>query len=410
MQQFRQLVTELQTADSALRICMVGRKKREVERRRKELRISELDRGTDLERCDADLLRCELEEMRIGEAQEERALAGKLREVQTICHLLQTEYKDWLTLSEEEQLQHEVEYWVQRLARQASNDLASMGRIGPDNINTIRSLPDAERHEILRLVCLEDLQHNQELPRIRDQALSVLSDEKEFDNQLPYTVPAAEPAFLPLKLRAQAPPGYPRDKIVDASRIDFVVGVLHRDMERDRPVRERFQFPVGKNHTMIRDECPSGAMIGEYKYRLALHAESLGATHLFILDDDVDPPENTILRLYGHDLDVVGGWYPRKVDPPDSASMILVDGAPEPVPDGPGLIEVDWALTAGCTLYRMGALLRLPRPWFRTTGKCTEDTYFTCMAREHGVRSWLDRDLKVGHIDKNTGRRYEIVQ
>ena len=216
------------------------------------------------------------------------------------------------------------------------------------------------------------------------------------------------PAFTPLKLRKDAPPGYPPERIVESDRIDIVIGTLHRSIENDRCISGPFEVPVGKNFMNVAEECPSADLIGDYKFKLALHAESVGASHLFLLDDDMKCPPNTIRRLWSHGLPIVGAWYARKLDPPDSSSIVCDGATKTGAPDGPGLLEVDGSLAAGCTLYEMAALKRLPRPWFKTTHKGTEDTYLTQLARDHGVTSWLDRDLKVGHVDKKTGREYRV--
>jgi len=301
------------------------------------------------------------------------------------------------------QLENERSYWVHRLAHQAAVEVAATGHVGVGNMEAIRQLPDVERSEVMRLSLLDDLEWNRWLGRRKHEALVTASAEDQFA-PLPYApIPSA---FVPMKLRKDAPPGYPEDRIADTGRIDIVIGTLHRNLATDVSASGGFEIPPGKNFLTLREEGPAPELIGEYKYRLALHAESLGATHLFVLDDDVVAPANTVRRLAAHRKPIVGGWYPFKRDPVDSTTMLLVDGKPEVAPDGPGLLEVDWSLAAGCVLYEIASPQKLPRPWFKTTPKCTEDTWLTTLAARHGVKSYLDRDLKVGHVDKTTGRTY----
>lgn len=403
MQQYRQLVVELQIADAAIKRCEIGRRKRALQVAKLRAEAEALRATDDLA---AGIKDCEAEESILSGDEEARALAGKKKEVEVICRLLETEYAEWLGQSEEKQLEHERSYWCHRLARQAAIDVASTGFVGAGNMEAIRQLPEQERIEVMKLSLLDDLEWNRWLGRRKHEALVEASREDQF-TPIPYTPVPAE--FVAMKLRKDAPPGYPEDRIADTGRIDIVIGTLHRNIATDTSASGGFEIPAGKNFLTLREECPAPELIGEYKYRLALHAESLGATHLFVLDDDIVAPANTIRRLYAHRLPIVGGWYPFKRDPPDSTSMLLVDGKPEPAPDGDGPLEVDWSLAAGCTLYEIASLKKLPRPWFKTTAKCTEDTFLTTLAAKHGVGSFLDRSLKVGHVDKATGKVFRLT-
>lgn len=414
MQQFRQLLTEMQVAEGAIKSCIIGKKKRRAEYEMLNLEIEEIEKKitaidvTESEKkkamIEVQLKKYKQEELELGNDQENRAMAGKLKEVGIMYNLITTEYKEWLGVPEMKQLENERNYWIQRLARQAANEVASCGAISTGMIEVIRQLPDEEKHEIMQLTLIEDTQWHKWMGKQKHNALVECA--RLEGPVLPYK-PVNDGALY-MKLRKNAPPGYPENLIANTERIDIVIGVLHRNLEKDMPISEHFEVPTGKNWTMIRLECPAGELIGDYKNRLALHAESLGATHLFVLDDDVEAPQNIIRLLYNHNLDIVGAWYPKKIDPPESASMILKNGVSEPAPDGEGLIECNWSLTAGCTLYKLEALQRMPKPWFKTTEKGTEDTWLTRLAMRYGIKSYLDRNIKVKHIDKKTGKVFEM--
>jgi hypothetical protein len=315
-----------------------------------------------------------------------------------------TEYKEWLGKSEMEQLKSERDYWVQRLARQTANEVAA-GMISTGMIEVIRQLPEADQREIMQTALIEDIQWHKWMGMQKHNAQVECA--KLEGPLLPYK-PIDDNIML-MKLRKDAPIGYPNDLVADTERIDIVIGVLHRSIKNDNIASGSFEMPTGKNWTMIKLECPAPELIGDYKNRLAMHAESLGATHLFMLDDDIQAPSNIIRLLYNHNLDIVGGWYPKKIDPPESASMTLnKNGVAEPVQTGEGLVQATWSLTAGCTLYKLEALKRMPKPWFRTTDKGTEDTWLTRLALRHGIKSYLDKNLKVKHIDKATGKVYTL--
>lgn len=398
MQQYRQLVVELGIARDAILSAAIAKRKRAAKRERLLREIEEDVAGLSGE------LRCEIEELDLADSQEARALKGKQQEVAEILKLLYEEYSEWLPLDERQQLASEREYFVRRLGEQAANELISAGTISPGMVEAIRQMPGEDQKKALEIATLAHGAFAPVLATARERAQRRLA--ASYDLRIEHS---PLPPFTPLKLRKDAPPDYPQDRVVESDRIDIVIGTLHRCVATDQTISGPFEVPVGKNFLTLRDECPSPDLIGDYKYKLALNAESLGATHLFLLDDDVRCPANTIRRLWNHDKDVVGAWYARKIDPPDSSTIVRADdGSTTGAPDGPGLLKVDGSLAAGCTLYRMAALKKLPRPWFRTTHKGTEDTWFTQLAMEHGVESWLDRDLKVEHVNKASGRSYSV--
>lgn len=407
MQQFRQLVIELQVAEGAIKSCIIGKKRRQAEYEILQLEIDELEKDPNNKKAllEAQIKKCKQEELELANNQENRALAGKLKEVDTMYNIIMTEFSDWINKSEMEQLKSERDYWIHRLARQTSNEAAA-GAVSAGMIEVIRQLPESDKRDLMNTALIEDNLWNKWMATQRHNALTDCA--KLEGPHLPYRhIEGSQPL---MKLRKDAPIGYPEDLIVDTERIDIIIGILHRDINKDLPVTTSIDTPTGKNWKLIRLQCPRPELIGEYKNTLALHAESLGATHLFILDDDIAAPASVLRRLYNHNLDIVGAWYPKKVDPPESSTMTLgSDGTAEPVKSGDGLIQVTWSLAAGCTLYKLEALKKLPRPWFKTTEKGTEDTWITRLALQHGIKSHLDRDLKVRHIDVNTNKAYDII-
>jgi hypothetical protein len=208
---------------------------------------------------------------------------------------------------------------------------------------------------------------------------------------------------------AEAPRGYPANRVVNVDRAEIMIATLHRPGD-NLWLSERFYIPTGKNYIKTWAECASPDMVGEWRNRLVMDALSLRCTHLLFVDDDLLVDEGALLQLYAHGLPIVGGWYPKKQPTIESASMVrLPDGSKAPVPaDATGLVECDWSLTCGLTLYSMDVFRAIPYPWFLTTHRGTEDTYFTARAREHGFKSMLDTSVRAIHVDKANGRRYAL--
>lgn len=68
----------------------------------------------------------------------------------------------------------------------------------------------------------------------------------------------------------------------------------------------------------------SCSMLTESRHRLVAEALAWGATHLLWLDADHVFPEDAIIRLLSHNVDVVGANYPRRVTPTAPTACKLV--------------------------------------------------------------------------------------
>lgn len=171
----------------------------------------------------------------------------------------------------------------------------------------------------------------------------------------------------------------------------------------------------------------SCSMLTESRHRLVGEALSWGATHLLWLDADHVFPEDAIVRLLSHNVDVVGANYPRRVTPTAPTACKLVtndDGA-----DTKNLVyttaekamdkelEEVAHLGFGVCLMNMHVLDLLQvhadanddgnfMPLFEMRasegkgGMIGEDVFFFKKVREAGGRIYVDHALswEVGHI------------
>src|SRR5690606_4186261 len=71
----------------------------------------------------------------------------------------------------------------------------------------------------------------------------------------------------------------------------------------------------------------SCSMLTESRTRIVAEAVVWGATHLLWLDADHVFPEDTIIRLLSHNVDVVGANYPRRTTPtaPTACKLVASD-------------------------------------------------------------------------------------
>jgi hypothetical protein len=102
----------------------------------------------------------------------------------------------------------------------------------------------------------------------------------------------------------------------------------------------------------------------------------------------------------------VGAWYPQKKQPRTGAAIVLRDGRREYLADDGSVQEV-YAITQGFTLIPAATFHEIPQPWFATTGVLTQDAFFSQLVREAGYQLLVDTSLRIAHVDRTTGERYE---
>jgi len=332
-------------------------------------------------------------------------MLGALAECKDFVRMLEVEYKDLTGKTEDELLVCEKEYWVSRLAKQCEVDILTNGKVGAGNLDTLLKLPKQDQAEIMQKSFERINEFKQFTAKIEREALiSSASSNPILQTQF------NKSDYIPLVLRKDAPDGYPSNRIVDMDIIEIMIATLHRPGDNEW-ASSQFYIPAGKNHIIRCDVCPSGELIGEYKSRMVKDAISLRCTHLFIVDDDVVIDNSALQRLYAHNLDIVGGWYLKKTPIAESATLVKDGNSRMPVPTNTtGLVEVDWSLTAGLTLYKVDVFKGMEYPYFYTSEKGTEDTYFTQKAINHGYKSYLDTSIKAGHLDKQTRKVYTFKE
>jgi hypothetical protein len=324
-------------------------------------------------------------------------MTGSFKEVMDFITIIETEYSDLIDKTEEELLTQEAEYWKSRFAKQIHVDLMSSGRITGGNLSALESMPIEMQRSILSKAMIRTEEHKK-LQESTERDTRILLAES-YPHKTEFIAPTDH---VTLKLRKDAPIGYPENRIVNIDRAEIMIASMHRPND-NWWVSNSFFIPSGKNNVVHQLTCPSGDLIGEYRNKIVKDALSLGCTHIFFVDDDLLVNPDALQKLYAHDLDVVGGFYVKKTPLPESATMVSVPNSESKmsVPlDAKGLVEVDWSLAAGLTLVKTEVFKRLAYPWYLTTAQGTEDTYFCARLRESGIKAYLDTDVKAVHVDK----------
>jgi len=153
-----------------------------------------------------------------------------------------------------------------------------------------------------------------------------------------------------------------------------------------------------------------GAEAGDARNRIADFVKESKAKLLWMVDDDVLPPQYAVQKLL-HAMIAK----PKVL----ACAGIVYTKTPIPEPlvfahDGAGayrnwkqgeIFEVPGFISTGCMLVKAEAFEKLEYPWFKTTDypdKMTEDAYFCLKARDAGYKILAHGGVLCGHYDFRT--------
>lgn len=162
--------------------------------------------------------------------------------------------------------------------------------------------------------------------------------------------------------------------------------------------------------------------VGEARNKSAQHVlDNKGIEYLLFLDDDVIPPEDTLLRLMrvliDEGYDMVSGTYHQKNPFRAPLGYRYIDGILTNITREEELsgkvFDVD-VIGMGCTLIKRKVFETIPFPLFKTnevkdgnrTKMETEDVYFCKLVKKHGFRIGIHTGIQAGHMDTESGVIY----
>lgn len=128
----------------------------------------------------------------------------------------------------------------------------------------------------------------------------------------------------------------------------------------------------------------------------AQYAIEHNATHIFFVDSDMFFPPDTLKRLLAHDKDIVTVEYNRRKLPLETVTTPLGERSDTE-------LYKARVIGAGCLLIKTSVFSKIGNPWFNfgrnSKGELVigEDTWFSNMARDVGIDSWIDPTLSVKH-------------
>lgn len=158
--------------------------------------------------------------------------------------------------------------------------------------------------------------------------------------------------------------------------------------------------------TVVCKQCSQISMSRNMHVREALAFEPQ-ATHLLWVDSDMKAPRDALVRLLGHDKDIVGAFYNKRVPPYETVGHLI---NASDLSSG-GLRKAD-VMPGGFVLVRREVYETIAPPWYRESydkhlatdidpdGTVGEDVNFSKAAIEAGYDIWCDLDLtfEIGHV------------
>jgi len=130
------------------------------------------------------------------------------------------------------------------------------------------------------------------------------------------------------------------------------------------------------------------------------------ADYLLTVEDDTYPPASGLAQLLEHNLDVVGGWYPKRNELAEGVPIEIANGRRRAMASSPANCREVYTIPNGFTLFKLAIFRVIPYPWFVTTPQLSQDSYFSQQAREAGYALFVDSSIRCRHIDRETGVEY----
>lgn len=199
---------------------------------------------------------------------------------------------------------------------------------------------------------------------------------------------------------------------------NVLVGILHTDLTS-------IAWALGFRNLVIPGQVMvvAGMPYDMARNTIAMRCLEGGFSHCFMLDSDVIPPADAVLRLLKHDKPLISGMYCRR-SPPISLPVMMRNGQWVTEFKRGSVIEVD-VVGAGCLLIRRDVLERMPaqRPghqWFdwrvdlqglMPREECQSEDYTFCRHAKKtlGIPTLVDTSIECKHVGlaQSTFGRFE---
>jgi hypothetical protein len=159
---------------------------------------------------------------------------------------------------------------------------------------------------------------------------------------------------------------------------------------------------IGVPFVIINPKC---SLVQKGRYIGVNQALDAGCSHVMFIDSDMVMPSNTIVTLFQHNKDIVGCYYPKRMQ----GGVIVGTEYRFNKPFNRSHSGLQKAYTLGCgmLMIKTEVFKNTPEPWFHVEfcdGEFTSEDEYFCINSSANV--WCDCDLSkhIGHIGSTTYR------
>lgn len=297
----------------------------------------------------------------------QRAVLGALREFTSLYNMFQKFPKHF---TRQELDAAEPKQWYLRFTRQAAQDIMATGRISQGNQDALRQIGVA--------------------PSEVDALMSSIGGN---------SISAVEQRFLAqgnLKLLVCVPSAEPLKDSEGKPCVPCLNGL-------------KIPGPPAHVHNACGVNTWGGDVAAHYNEAAYMALEE-NADFLITVETDTFPEPDALIKLLPLALNnpktAVGAWYPKREHPRQGVHIKLEKGLRQFLPDDGKIHEV-YTLAMGCSIFPTQIFRDVKQPWFVTTPKLSQDSYFSQKAREAGYRLLVDTKARAKHIDPITQEIFE---
>lgn len=175
--------------------------------------------------------------------------------------------------------------------------------------------------------------------------------------------------------------------------------------DMDKPCETHFEFVRGYDVATARNNCAQLMLDGDY-------------THLMLVDNDVTPPKDALVKLLADDLDVVSGYYAHRNKGNEPSPLTNVckrgelnysmqysgDELRAELEKGNEIVRIHGG-GMGCILIKRHVFERIAYPWYDwvnyrdpNRSMLSEDLYFCERCKQNQIRIYVDTRIGCGHM------------
>ena len=183
-----------------------------------------------------------------------------------------------------------------------------------------------------------------------------------------------------------------------------VIGIPHTGLFHWQTIMSllSLRFPV---NTQIHYHLIGSCLVYDARDNIVKFALENNADWLLFLDSDMVIPNDAVIKMAAHDVDMITGMAFKRTPPfqPCFYTKASITKDYKPITESPivfpdeGLVECQ-GFGMACCMIKMDVFKKINPPWFFPMPNIGEDLTFCIKARQAGFRMFCDLSINVGHV------------